>query len=281
MLKRQSGTLSRKNKKDCMNRNLTIEKLNRLGLNVYEAKSYIALLAMGTGNGYTIAKKAGIPTSKVYEALAGLAEKDFIFSDGMKNPQYTPNQPGEVLGAIKENISAKINELIPELELIAVEPGDIKVQSINGREKVFETVRKLVAGAEQKILLTAWTEDLEELKNCIAKKVKHNSVVILANGDFKLKGAEIFIHRRTDLVRDYLQGRWLLAVSEKEGVAVCFDSSGEAQCIWTENPGIYKIFADHILHDISLNYVISKLPESMMDNIEDALIDIRRKLLIK
>jgi sugar-specific transcriptional regulator TrmB len=264
-----------------MSRNLTIEKLKRLGLNVYEAKSYIALLTMRTGNGYTIAKKSGIPTSKVYEALAGLSEKDFIFSDGMKNPQYTAKQPGEVLGGIKEDISAKISELIPELELIAVEPKDIRVQSINGREKVFEAVKKLIDEAEQKILLTAWTEDLEDLKSCIAKKVKRNSVIILANGDFELKGAEIFVHRRTDLVKDYLQARWLLAVSEKEGVAVCFDSSGEAQCIWTENPGIYKIFADHILHDVSLNYVISKLPESAKDDLEGALIEIRKKLQIK
>jgi len=264
-----------------MNKNLTIEKLNKLGLNVYEAKSYIALLAMGMGNGYTIAKKAGIPTSKVYESLAGLIEKDFIFSDGMKNPQYTPNHPGKVLGSIKEDISEKISELIPELELITVEPKDIRVQSVNGKGKVFKIIRKLIYEAKQKILLTAWTEDLEELKSSITKKVKNNSVIILANGDFELKGAEIFVHRRTDLVKNYLQGRWLLAVSEKEGVAACFDNSGEAQCIWTENPGIYKIFADHILHDISLNYVISKLPELAKDDIESTLIEIRKKLQIK
>ncbi len=46
-----------------------------LGLTDYEAKAYLALLREGALTGYAVAKAGGVPTSKSYEAVEGLARK--------------------------------------------------------------------------------------------------------------------------------------------------------------------------------------------------------------
>ena len=259
-----------------------IEKLNSLGLNAYEAKSYVALLRLSTGGGYAIAKRAGIPTSKVYEALSMLAAKGFIVSDGMKKPSYTPVPPTKVLGDIKDDMASKIELLIPELEKTSLRRKEMSIQSIKGIRAVYSQFRRLFKRAEKKILLTAWPEDLAEFGTDLQDAAGRLELIILANGPFELPGAEIFLHRRTDMLKRYIPGRWLLAVSGSgEGIAAFFDEHDHAQCIWTEDPGIYQIFHDHILHDVSLNYVISKLPKSQQPLVEDELFELRKKLSFK
>jgi sugar-specific transcriptional regulator TrmB len=262
------------------NRNDLASALNALGLNAYEAKSYIALLALGSGNGYAVAKNAGIPTAKVYEALASLAAKGFAVSDGMKSPQYKPLPPEKVLGAIKNDFSSKIDMLIPDLKTIASNPKELGVQSIHGSKQVYDAIKKLIKEAETKILLTAWPEDIKNIEKELKKAAKSIKVYILSNGPSEIPNAEMFFHRRTDMVKDYLPGRWLMAASEKEGVGAFFNDSGEAQCIWTENTGISKIFGDHILHDISVNYVINKFPEDQKGPLEEELRQLRHKLRV-
>lgn len=46
-----------------------------LGLTDYEARAYLGLLREGPLTGYAVAKASGIPTSKSYEAVDGLARK--------------------------------------------------------------------------------------------------------------------------------------------------------------------------------------------------------------
>lgn len=56
--------------------NKAIQQLaDLLGLTDYEAKAYLALLREGALTGYAVAKTGGIPTSKSYEAVDGLARK--------------------------------------------------------------------------------------------------------------------------------------------------------------------------------------------------------------
>lgn len=54
-----------------------VEMLHSYGLNGYEAKVYFTLLATGESKANDIARKAGVPQSKVYDVLDRLASKGF------------------------------------------------------------------------------------------------------------------------------------------------------------------------------------------------------------
>ena len=49
-----------------------LQKLAQIGFTEYEAKVYLALLALNPATGYQLSKESGVPRSMVYEALKRL-----------------------------------------------------------------------------------------------------------------------------------------------------------------------------------------------------------------
>ena len=43
------------------------DKLQKFGLNLYEAKAYASLLNLGTANAYKVSKESGIPRASIYD----------------------------------------------------------------------------------------------------------------------------------------------------------------------------------------------------------------------
>lgn len=55
-----------------------MEKLRRVGLSEYEAKSYIALLRFGAQMGREVAKRSGVPPTRVFDVLKSLRDKGLV-----------------------------------------------------------------------------------------------------------------------------------------------------------------------------------------------------------
>jgi sugar-specific transcriptional regulator TrmB len=55
-----------------------VEMLRYYGLNGYEARAYFTLLAAGESKAGDVARKAGVPQSKVYDILENLRGKGFV-----------------------------------------------------------------------------------------------------------------------------------------------------------------------------------------------------------
>jgi sugar-specific transcriptional regulator TrmB len=56
----------------------TVEALNSLGLTVYEAKTYIALLQKHPANGNELSRRSGVPGPKIYETLNNMVQKGLV-----------------------------------------------------------------------------------------------------------------------------------------------------------------------------------------------------------
>ena len=63
-----------------------VEILRGYGLNGYEAKAYFTLLAAGESKAGDVARKAGVPQSKVYDILENLRGKGFVEQDSEARP---------------------------------------------------------------------------------------------------------------------------------------------------------------------------------------------------
>ena len=61
-----------------------VEVLGRVGLTVYEARAYIALVARGIGDAASLAHAAGIPRTSAYKVLESLVEKGYAKPTGGK-----------------------------------------------------------------------------------------------------------------------------------------------------------------------------------------------------
>ena len=83
-------------------------KLQKFGLNQYEAKAYVALLSIGTANAYSISKVSGIPRSRIYDILESITNRGVVMveetSDNIKN--YTALPSNVFLERIREEWSS-------------------------------------------------------------------------------------------------------------------------------------------------------------------------------
>jgi sugar-specific transcriptional regulator TrmB len=258
-----------------------IESLCRLGFTNYEARAYLALLRAGTGTGYSIAKKSGIPSSKIYQVLLALAGKGAIIGDGAENNNYSAVAPDAVLGGIKSSIAGEIDALEPALELLRSEPAEVNARVINNYEEAVALIKMIIASTEKKLLLTAWSDDLEKLRPALetAAAGTRGGVFVLCCGEFEFSAGTVFQHRRPDLVRKEIPGRLLLAVADNREAVICFfHENGQTECISTSSRGITRIIADHIIHDISINKLMATLPEQVRDAAEADLAGLRSML---
>lgn len=101
-----------------------IEKLTNIGLTEGEAKTYIALLSIGTTTVGPIIEKSGVSASKVYQILERLMQKGLAtMVVEHKNKIFTATTPTSIIEylnneqkKIEEN-KKKINEIMPILKL--------------------------------------------------------------------------------------------------------------------------------------------------------------------
>ena len=255
-----------------------IDKLRALGLGSYEARSYLALLSLGRGNGYAVSKHAKVPSSKIYQVLKTLVEKGFVETDGMAKSEYIPVDPSLLLPRLQNEFTRNIDLALPILDKFVHGLKPLKTKNIEGGKLVRSALLDLLQNAKEKVLITAWPQELSSVSDAMNEIAGRAQVHALVYGEFSLPGAKVYMHRRPDLVCDEHQGRRLLAVNDcGEGMAAYF-TARDANAIWTSGYGITQIFADHILHDISLNYLMTVFPENVC--YEEELTKLRHELYI-
>ncbi|HUK84674.1 MAG TPA: helix-turn-helix domain-containing protein, partial [Candidatus Acidoferrum sp.] len=55
-----------------------VEKLQRVGLTEYEAKTYLALLTTHLSTATRVSEKSGVPRTKIYSVLESLKNKGWV-----------------------------------------------------------------------------------------------------------------------------------------------------------------------------------------------------------
>jgi len=132
-----------------------IKDLEKLNLNKKEAKLYLALLELGEANLQTIADKAKLKRTTVYDVLDSLKEKGLIrLTSRGKRIYYYAENPKVIELVFQEKIN-KLQNILPELlamaNLIEKKP---KIQFFEGIEGIKNIYRDTLKYKSQEIL--AW-----------------------------------------------------------------------------------------------------------------------------
>ncbi len=81
--------------------NTPVEGLIKLGLTEYEARAYVAVVAINEGGITDISQQSGIPRSRVYDIMERLAIKGFVEVGAMKPLRYRAVDPDKVTNQIR------------------------------------------------------------------------------------------------------------------------------------------------------------------------------------
>lgn len=148
-----------------------VEVLQKVGLTVYEARAYIALVARGLGDAATLAQSARIPRTSAYKVLESLSQKGYATPSGGKPILFRPKAPLEVADALKNAIQ-EVFETLESLHRVVGERGEPQlVYLLAGKEKVLGKIGDLIDQSQKTFILT--TPQIAEVRDELGKKIAH------------------------------------------------------------------------------------------------------------
>jgi len=174
-----------------------MDALKAIGLNLYERKLWVALLAKGSATAGELAEITGVPRSRTYDVLQSLADKGFVVIQNAKPLRYVAIPPEEALENAKKKIKERMNEMVQRLdnlkdsevmeELKSLFERGIQMISpeemtgaLRGKYSVLQQIDAMIRNAKSHIniittpegLVELYTNHLETLKKAKEKGVK-------------------------------------------------------------------------------------------------------------
>lgn len=175
-----------------------MDALKGIGLNLYERRLWIALLARGTSTAGELSEIANVPRSRSYDILQSLVDKGFVIVQTAKPIRYVAIKPEEALERAKKKMEENIKEMqgrIDDLKaspvmkemseiftkgLKLVAPEEI-TGALKGKYSVGQQMNLMFKEAKQKISIVTTSEGLKDLFENhidILKKAKDRGVDI-------------------------------------------------------------------------------------------------------
>jgi len=245
-----------------------IYELAKLGLTEYEAKAYLSLLNENPATAYEIGKASGIPTSKVYEVLKKLVEKEVIsiFDEG-RTKQYIPLAPDEFLNRHKNMTERIIDSLRGELSHVKGKKEFSYIWNITEYDYFIHKVREAIKGATQTVLVSIWKEELalleEELRYAVKRDVK---VAVVHFGLPKVKIGQMYPHPIEDTIYQEKGGRGLIVVVDsKEVLTGTILWNRKVEGAWSMNRGFVTLAEDYIKHDIYIMKIVKRFDRTLKE----------------
>lgn len=122
--------------------NKVMDALKGIGLNLYERKLWVALLARGTSTAGELSEIANVPRSRSYDILQSLTEKGFVTAQPAKPLKYVAIAPEEALGRAKKKMEEDFGELQEKMDDLKSSPV---MKELN---EIFSKGLKIVAPEE-------------------------------------------------------------------------------------------------------------------------------------
>jgi sugar-specific transcriptional regulator TrmB len=256
------------------------EDLQQLGFTEYEAKAYLALLEKAPLTGYGVATRSGVPRSRIYEVLAGLARQGAVLQSHGEPAQYAPLPPAELIDRRRRELAASIDAAEKSLQQhVANADHSGVIWDITGREEVLDRAREVASRAERQILMEVWAEEGPELREALEAAADRGvEVTIVAYGDLDFPFARVFQHDLTDEITRGLGGRWIvLCIDLREIVAGIVSLGDNSRAAWSSHPGLVVPVTSLVTHDLHIIEMLREHRDVLEDTFGPGLLKLRER----
>lgn len=229
-----------------------VSRLRDVGFSLYEARVYVALLREGSQNGNEVAKRAVVPSSKVYAALEKLAASGFVQSIRRgSSTRWAALPPDELVARLRKHYNEPLDFLVEELPKVqAFEPSE-PFLTITGIAAMHEAAVALIAAAEVELHISCWEEDLDALRGALtAADARGVRVFGMLYGEAEPPPGSWLHHHYEDIVATRVAGRLLaLVADDHEALIARMPDEGEANAVRSRNPVMTLIVKEYLHHD--------------------------------
>jgi len=134
----------------------TISALQKLGLTLYGAKVYTALVSTGPTDATRLAQEAEVPRTKIYETLKRLEEEKWVIVEKGRPSIYTPVYPRDIIEDRKASLYSEIDEVSGRLAMAydrQMEEENPKVWLIQGMDNIITKTGEMIGRAKHDVKL--------------------------------------------------------------------------------------------------------------------------------
>lgn len=132
---------------------MSIDLLQEIGLNKYEAEAYYTLLAEGPLTGYELGKRSQVPLSRSYDVLERLSQKGLALAQPGEPARYQALEPELLLGRVRSTMEQTLHELSETLAAAQQPAAAGEFWVVRGYRHILVRARALCAAATQSLAL--------------------------------------------------------------------------------------------------------------------------------
>jgi sugar-specific transcriptional regulator TrmB len=227
-------------------------RLRDVGFSLYEARLYVALISHGAQNGNEVAKRAAVPSSKVYAALDKLHSEGMVqtITDGSVT-LWTALQPGELVNRLRERYNAPLDFLARELPKVrSAVPGD-PFLTVTGEVALLEATKAIIDGAREELHISCWEAELELFRSALdAASARGVRVFGMLYGEGAMPQGVWLRHHYEEIVGGRVGGRLVaVVVDDAEALIARIPSNGVSSAVRSRNLVMTLIVQEYLHHD--------------------------------
>ncbi|WP_353633383.1 helix-turn-helix domain-containing protein [Halobacterium sp. NMX12-1] len=146
-------------------RAVAIEQLEQFGLSTYAARTFVALVGLGTGTAKDVSRVADVPRTRVYDAVDELRDHGLVDVQQSTPKEFWAISAETTGGKVErewQHRTAVLTEALDEIEPIERRDEQRGVWTVSGRETVTDRVLEFVENAEDRIVYMTVGELLTE-----------------------------------------------------------------------------------------------------------------------
>lgn len=213
-----------------------MDALKGIGLNLYERRLWVALLARGTSTAGELSEIANVPRSRAYDVMQSLVDKGFVIVQTGKPIRYVAVPPEEAIERAKKKMEENIREMQQSLEELKTSPV------MRELKEIFSKGMKIISPEEMTGALRGRYSVMQQLDNMFSNATK--KINILTTPEWL---NEIITHNFNSLKSAKERGveiKIATNVSEKYEEAIkALSSVAEIRCLDEKETPLYGRFA--------------------------------------
>ena len=261
----------------------TLDKLEDIGLNMYERKIYSALLGRGISTAGELSEMTNVPRSRAYDVLESLAEKGFVVIKSSQPMEYVSIPPQQAIENMKsrheDELDEKLNKLdsmkeseaVTELENLydqgveLVDPAEMS-GSLKGSRQVHQHMGTMFKDAESSIKILTSEEGLNDLNDKhsdLLKDARENGINVKVLSPVTDSNREAYDNIASFAEVRHLDEREMPAVPEGRFTIV----DNDAATISLTNDDVHSTQDTHLWS--KSDHMAEAMLEPMFDNLWD------------
>jgi sugar-specific transcriptional regulator TrmB len=129
--------------------------LVRLGLTEYEARGYVALVALGSGTANLVADVAQMPRTSAYKVMKSLEAKGYVSQKAGRPRSFSPVDPSEVSSRVVSEVRESFETLSSVRNILSERGVPQLVYTIMGRDRVLDKIGEMLDRTEHTIVISS------------------------------------------------------------------------------------------------------------------------------